>query len=297
MSLAMNTEVSFVIPSHNEGENLFKTVQSLQKTTSCSYEVIIIDNGSNDGSSDFVSQKDVDPRIHLVKIDDRLGVAHSRNLGAARASGEVIVFVDAHVLFQTDWILPLMEALKQENVGIVAPGVNAWGNVGAKGYGLRWRNARLDLEWLSKQSNDPYPVPLLPGLCMALRRDFFRQIGGFDPGMVNWGSEDLELCLRSWLLGYEVLIVPSVDVSHLFRSRHTYRVDWTDVLYNLLRTVFAHFNQQRTDRVIASVRSFPGFSGALRQVSSSDIWDRKSDLDLKRRYDDNWFFGKFALNF
>lgn len=293
----MSTAVSFVIPSHNEGQNLLKTVESLQTTTGCSYEVIIIDNGSTDGSSDFISQRDPDPRVRLVKTDQRLGVARARNLGADLVRGEVVVFVDAHVLFQPDWVLPLLEALKREDVAIAAPGVSAWGNVGAKGYGMRWRNARLDIEWLSKKSNEPYAVPLVPGLCMGLRTEFFKQIGGFDPGMVNWGSEDLEICLRAWLLGYEVLLVPDIEVSHLFRPRHIYPVDWTDVLYNILRTVFMHFNQVRSDRVVASVRSFPGFGAALRQVNSSDIWDRRRDLDLKRRYDDNWFFNKFALNF
>jgi GT2 family glycosyltransferase len=294
----MSTDVSFVIPSHNEGPNLRKTIESLQtSTTDCSYEIIVIDNGSRDGSSDFLSQMDRGAALRLIKTDHRLGVAKSRNMGADLVSGEVLVFVDAHVLFQPGWIGPLLEVLKRESVGVAAPGVSAWGNAGSKGYGMQWRNARLDIEWLSKKSNDPYPVPLVPGLCMALRTDFFRQIGGFDPGMVNWGSEDLEICLRSWLLGYEVLIIPSIEVSHLFRSRHGYQVDWTDVLCNLLRTVFLHFNQARTDRVIASVRSFPGFSSAFRQVNDSDIWERRRDLDRKRRYDDNWFFGKFALKF
>lgn len=294
----MSIDVSFVIPSHNEGPNLRKTIESLQtSTTGCSYEILVIDNGSSDGSSNFIDQMNPDPTIRLIKTDHRLGVAKSRNMGAGLVSGEFVVFVDAHVFFPPGWILPLLEILKGEEVGIAAPGVSAWGNAGSKGYGLRWRNARLDLEWLSKRSDEPYPVPLVPGLCMALRTEFFRQIGGFDPGMVSWGSEDLEICLRSWLLGYEVFIVPQIEVSHLFRPRHGYQVDWTDVLYNILRTVIPHFNQERTDRVIASIQSFPGFRSALSQVSSSDVWDRKRELDLKRRYDDNWFFSRFALSF
>lgn len=290
-----NREVSLIIPSHNEGENLRKTVQSLQKATDCDYEVIILDNGSTDGSSAFAGQDHGDPRLRLIKTERRLGVAGARNYGATFANGRAIVFLDAHVLLPEGWILPLLSVLRQEAVGIAAPGVSAWGNAGAKGYGMRWRNARLDVEWLSRQSNEPYPIPMAPGLCMAMRKDFFTEIGQFDPGMLNYGSEDLEICLRAWLLGYQVWMVPEVEVSHLFRPRHPYQVDWAEVLYNLLRTVYAHFSQERTDRVIAALRSFPGFRKSLDQVHRSDIWDWKRVLDQKRRFNDEWFFQKFAL--
>ena len=290
-------EVSFVIPSHNEGENLRKTVQSLQQATESLYEVIVVDNGSTDESSDFIGREPRDSRLRLIRTQERLGVSGARNLGAAQATGEALVFLDAHVLFPAGWMSPILQVLKRENTAIVAPGVSAWGNPGSKGFGMRWRNARLDVEWLSQRSSQPYPVPMVPGLCMAFRRDFFQEIGQFDPGMVNYGSEDLEICLRSWLCGYEVLIVPLVEVSHLFRPRHPYQVAWREVLYNLLRTVYAHFNPERAGRVLAAIRSFPGFREALDQVNSSNIWDRKRELEERRCNDDNWFFTKFGLKF
>ncbi len=56
-------------------------------------------------------------------------------------------------------------------------------------------------KWLSKQSSDPYAVPLAGGCFQAFHRTFFYEIGGYDSGMTNFGSEDLEMCLRVWLPG------------------------------------------------------------------------------------------------
>jgi glycosyltransferase involved in cell wall biosynthesis len=293
----MAKEVSFIIPCLNEGDNLRKTIQSLEGATDGDYEIIVVDNGSTDGSSDFIEREDGNSRIRLFKTPNRLGVARARNFGAAHAEGDILVFVDAHVFFPPGWVIPLVEALGQGIVGVVAPGTNVWGNPHVKGFGMRWRNARLDVEWLSRKSPQPYPVPMVPGGCVAFRRSFFQEIGGFDAGMVNYGSEDLEICLRTWLLGYQVVVVPQVEVSHVFRSRFPYAVNWTDVVHNKLRTVYAHFNSGRSDRVIAALRSLPGFGPAFSRVKGGDVWDRRRALELRRKYDDNWFFDKFGLNF
>ena len=53
---------------------------------------------------------------------------------------------------------------------------------------------------------------------MAMRHDTLKRAGAFDEGMPQWGSEDMELCVRYWLLGYEVWVVPEVTVLHYFRK-------------------------------------------------------------------------------
>jgi GT2 family glycosyltransferase len=115
--------------------------------------------------------------------------------------------------------------------------------------------------------------------------------------MVNWGSEDLEICLRLWLLDYEVVLVPQVEISHLFRPRHPYSVNWMDVIHNMLRMVYVHFNTERAKRVITTIRSLPDFELAYQQVHASDVWDRRQMLELNCKHDDNWFFDKFGPKF
>ena len=290
----MDKEISLVIPTVNEGENLSMTIGSIQETITGTYEIIVVDNGSTDGSTEFIEQKD-DPHIRLLNTGERLGVAGARNYGAAFAEGTILIFIDAHMLFPQHWLTPILDVLHEEQVELVVPAVSAWGNPHAIGYGISWKGERLEPSWLGKQSSDPYSVPLAGGCFQAFRREFFYEIGGYDPGMTNFGSEDLEMCLRIWLLGYQVKIVPQVDISHRFRRTAPYSFGWLDISYNFLRLIYGHFSEQRIERVIAAHAATPDLEEALRRVKISDIWLRRRTLALKRKYDDDWFFRTFDI--
>ena len=135
------------------------------------------------------------------------------------------------------WSDPLLELLARPEVGAVAPAISMMQPAAAAstGYGQKWCDASLAVGWLGQQSSAPYPVPLLCGCFLALRRDVFTEIGGFDSGMVLWGAEDSELSIRLWTLGYECWVAPEVDVQHAFRARFPYEVKWEPVLHNRLR--------------------------------------------------------------
>jgi glycosyltransferase involved in cell wall biosynthesis len=293
----MGEKVSFILPALDEGENLYNTIKSLQDTNTCDYEIIVVDNGSTDGSTDFIEKGNCNACIRLFKIAKPLGVARARNFGAAFAEGDIIVFVDAHIIFLDGWITPIIELLQREDVGIVAPAVSAWGAPGDLGFGMHWTDATLNVEWLGKRAAEPYAVPMLPGLCQAFRWDFFHKIEGFDYGIVGYGIEDLEICVRTWLLGYKVFIVPEVQISHLFRANAPYKIHWMDAVYNMLRAIYTLFHAQRAERVVAEIRSLPYFREAYELVRDSDVWSRRRSLEVRRIYDDNWFFDKFSMNF
>ena len=103
----------------------------------------------------------------------------------------------------------------------------------------------LGIAWLGRKSSEPYAVPLLGAAFLAMRRNLFAAIGGFDDGLASRGSEDCELSLRLWTLGYECLVVPEVEVAHLFRKHYPYRVEWEDAVYNKLRLAAIHFGPER----------------------------------------------------
>jgi GT2 family glycosyltransferase len=289
-------KISFVIGSLNEGENLKKTIRNLQANTTETedYEIIVADDASTDGSSDFISEVQ-DRRVHLYKTKERLGSANSKNFGAEKAQGELLCFLDAHVLFPRGWLKPLMEQLEKEKVGIVAPALSSWHNPQVKGYGMRWRNARLDMAWLTRQRSHPYPVPMVGLACMAFRRAFFEKIGGFDRGLRSYGTTDQEICLRSWLLGYEVVMVPEVTVAHYFRSKFPYPVSWVNTVYNKLRTVHTYFNPDRQKRSLAALKSMPRFQEAYKLFRKKSIADRRNRFLEMCQYSDDWFFEKFAM--
>jgi glycosyltransferase involved in cell wall biosynthesis len=287
--------ISFIIGSLNEGDNLKKTIRSLQANTNENYEIIVVDDGSTDSSSQFIDNELNDPRIHLYKIE-RLGSANSKNFGAQRAQGGVLCFLDAHVLFMNDWFKPLLQQLDRQEVGIVAPALSPWQNHSVKGYGMRWRNCRLDMVWLPQRSSLPYPVPMVGLACMAMSRQYFDKIGGFDPGLRSYGSTDQEICLRTWLCGYVVAMVPQVAVSHLFRKKFPYPVQWSNSVYNRLRMIGVHFNFARMQKCTDALRSLPGFQQAFQLLKQSNIEARRQHFLKIRKYDDDWFFEKFDMN-
>jgi glycosyltransferase involved in cell wall biosynthesis len=287
------TSLSVVVISLNEGESLRRTVDNLRDTLPPQSEIVVVDDGSTDGSVDFLS--DGYAGVTLLRPAERLGVSRARNFGARHATGDVLVFSDAHVSVPQGWSEPLLDLLARPAVGAVAPAIGTMqaGEHASTGYGQKWSDASLAVGWLSQQSGTPYPVPLLCGCFLALRCDVFTETGGFDPGMVVWGAEDSELSIRLWTLGYECWVAPEVTVQHAFRARFPYEVKWEPVLHNRLRLATMHFGSRRLVRVVERLKRYDEFAAASVRLLTGDLAARASTLRGMRRYDDDWFFGRF----
>jgi GT2 family glycosyltransferase len=284
--------VSVVVPARDEAPTLRRTVDGLLAALPSGGEIVVVDDGSTDGGAEFAL--DLAPDVRLVRSPG-LGVAGARNYGASVAAGDALVFVDAHVDTPPDWCEPLLEQLSDPRVGAAAPAICSLRQPANKGFGLRWKGPDLAVEWLPCQGRSPYSVPLLPGACFAIRRETFRAVGGFDRGMVRWGSEDAELSLRLWLLGYRAVLVPTVEVAHLFRAQPPYPVSWIAPLHNMLRTALVHFGEPRTARVVEALKGYRDFSAALAQAVRGDAAVRRAELSGLRVRDDDWFFHGFEI--
>jgi GT2 family glycosyltransferase len=283
--------VSIVIITRNEGDELRTTVENVIQTVPASdREIIVADDGSEDGSTGFL---DHCPEVRLVRTNG-LGVARARNHGGSCATGDVIVFSDAHMRLPSNWHLPLLEALERPEVGAVAPGVYSTTEPTRRGFGLKLARPDLHPQWLPKSGTTPQPVAVLPGCLLAMRRETFLKTGGFDAGMRRLGGNDAEISCRLWLLGYEQLVVPAVEVGHLFRRAAPYEADWSSVVHNRLRMAFIHFGQTRIERVIHALRVYDAFPAALAMMSGgNDVFSRRAMLESTRQFDDDWFFERF----
>jgi GT2 family glycosyltransferase len=286
-------KVSVVLPATNESVLLERTVAQLVATLPDRSEVIVVDNGSTDGCADFLAGGAWD-NVHLLRSAEPLGVSAARNRGLAAARGEVVVFSDAHVDVPERWWEPLVRTLDLPDVGVVAPGIGTMGRP-EKGAacGQRIAETNLRLDWLPRKSAAPCPVPTLGGGFMAMRRETLERAGAFDEGMPQWGSEDLELCVRYWLLGYEVWVVPEVTVLHYFRKARPYGVHWHLLTHNLLRVALLHFSRPRLARVTSALRNRTRFGAALAQLVESDVWQKRAELAARRVRDDDWLFERF----
>ena len=162
--------LSVVIITHNEKDDLGRTVEAMLATLPSNGEIVVVDDQSTDGSTAFLEGGD----IPLVRPSQRLGISAARNLGARNTTGEVIVFSDAHVQPEPGWSEAIYLAAIKPFVGAVAPAISLFDNRATKGYGFTWRDASLKMHWLPLRGVAPYPVPFLCGCFVAMRREVFK---------------------------------------------------------------------------------------------------------------------------
>ena len=165
-----------------------------------------------------------------------------------------------------------------------------------RGYGLTFRGPAMEVRWLRRKPKGPVAVPILPGCCVAMRRNVIEATGGgWDPGLLQRGNVDNEFSVRLWLLGYNLLVVPETLVRHRFRTKSPFPVGWPQYLHNRLRLAFVHFNAERLGVVVTSLRIYPSFGEALALVADSNLAARRREILGKRVRDDDWFCERFGL--
>lgn len=288
----MPGKISVVVISRNEGSELRRTVQNFDDTLPGGAEILVVDDGSTDGSPERVATKRGRIKLHRV---ENFGVARARNFGAARAKGDVVVYADAHLRLPVDWWRPMLEVLEDPKVGGVAPAIVGYG-ASRIGYGLTFKDARLEVRWCNRKPRGPVAAPIIPGCCFATRRDVIEATGGWDDRQLQRGNIDNEGCVRFWTLGYDLMITPDAVVAHKFRKRSPYHVGWPEFLFNRLRLAFVHFNPERLGKVVAGLRKYPGFGEALALLAASDIAQRRLELHQRRIRDDTWYCDRFKMS-
>lgn len=288
--------VSVVIPALNEGTNLIDTVDAVRRNSApLDPEVIVVDDGSTDHSPQRLKAQFRDDDRVCVIVGPQAGIARARNAGAAVAKGEIVVFLDGHCYTPPGWLAPLVAPFAQREVALAGPAFASIRGPRGTACGLTWDDPSLANVWLPGQTEGPVPFHI--GACQAVRTDTFREIGGFDSGMTRWGSEDVEICLRLWLLGYEVHAAPRSVVFHLFRQSRPYAVDVRLILYNHLRLALLHFDERRLEKVMAEVMRWDAAAAALALAFTSGVAAERARLAALRVHDTDWFFHRFAIGF
>lgn len=284
--------ISVVVISRNEGPSLGRTVEELEATLPPESEIVVVDDGSEDGSAECLARKRNGPKLHRTRD---LGVARARNWGGRRTQGDIIIFADAHLRLEPDWWRPLVEALDNPKVGAAAPAIASTERPKIFGYGLTLPTPDLESEWLPRKSRAFSAVPVLPGCCLAMRRDTFDDVGGFDEGLVVRGGVDNETGVRLWLLGYEMWVARDSRVWHEFRKESPYPVTWRGVLHNRLRLALVHFGPERIRQVVMAMKKHESFGDALLLAIEKDVRARRLEIISRRVRDDSWFFRRFGL--
>ncbi|KAM6899855.1 polypeptide N-acetylgalactosaminyltransferase 15-like [Xenentodon cancila] len=240
---------SVVICFHDEAwSTLLRTVHSVLNTAPKQHlrEILLVDDQSRHGHlksalSEYVSQI---AGVRLIRSTRRLGVGGCRTLGAAKATGEVLVFMDSHCECQKGWLEPLLERVAQDRTRVVSPIMDVINWQTFQYNATQWPvrgvfDWKLDFFWESNpqlKHKDPdmavLPVrsPALGGGVVAIDRHFFQSVGAYDPGMLLWGAEQIEMSIRVWSCGGSMEVVPCSRVAHLSRHHLPYNFPDQDLL-------------------------------------------------------------------
>ncbi|KAE8596663.1 hypothetical protein XENTR_v10016188 [Xenopus tropicalis] len=247
---------SVIICFHNEGwSTLLRTVHSVLDNSPRTFlkEIILVDDLSHQehlksALSEYISRIG---GVKLIRSNKRLGVIGGRMLGAARATGEVLIFMDSHCECHPGWLEPLLSRIMHNRNRIVSPVIDFidWKTFEYSHSSLLQQGVfdwKLDFHWVPLPEHEekvrqspiiPFRSPVIPGYVLASDRHYFQNIGGFDTGINSWGVETTELSIRVWLCGGSVEIVPCSRVGHAYQNHTMHNsVQNEDVLRSKVRT-------------------------------------------------------------
>lgn len=211
---------SIIIPVWNRRELTEQCLVRLAAVTSgCDYEVIIIDNGSTDTTSEFLGTLSGDVRI--IRNEDNLGFAVACNQGARAARSPYLVFLNNDTLPLEGWLTALVHEVEtSDEVAVVGSRLlYEDGSIQHAGVAFSWLCNSPYHIYMRTPANSPLvnrrrEMQAVTAACMLVRKKAFDDVGGFDEGFRN-GFEDVDLCLKIHEQGGRVVYQPQSALYHL----------------------------------------------------------------------------------
>ena len=222
-------ELAVVVVSHDTRELLLRALASVPVDAS---EVVVVDNASTDGSAEAVRR--AFPGVRVIESPDNTGYGAAANLGMAACSAPCVLLLNSDTLVRPGALRALADYLaRHPRAGLAGPRLenpdgtlqrSCFDFLGTARLGIeksvlgRWLAAvpALRDRWLIHHGphDRPRTAPWVLGAALALRREAFAAVGGFDPAFFLYG-EEVDLCYRLWRAGWEVHFTPGATVVHV----------------------------------------------------------------------------------
>lgn len=214
---------SIVIPNWNGRDLLERYLPSVVVAASNhpDTEVILVDNGSTDGSAAWVAEHF--PQVRLIRLPLNLGFGEGCNVGARAARNDILVLLNTDMQVEEDFLPPLLAPFSDPNVFAVSCQIfftdpsRRREETGLTQF--TWNAGQLRV-WHQADSliDRPFPCAYPGGGSCAIHRAKFLELGGFDPLFHPFYLEDTDLGYRAWKRGWKVLYQPASRVYHQHRG-------------------------------------------------------------------------------
>lgn len=222
-------DVSVIIVNYNTRQMTVECIESVrEKTYGISYEIILVDNASTDGSKEFFENY---PGITYIYSTENLGFGRANNLGVSKSKGRNMLFLNPDTLLLNDAISILSNYLDENNNVAICGGnlydVELKPTHSFRKYfpGIWWESLEFINTIVRKLSNRqtlspefnhigaPIPVAYITGADLMIKRDSFEQVDGFSKEFFMY-FEETDLCLRVKRLGKKIISIPAAKIQH-----------------------------------------------------------------------------------
>ena len=190
-------------------------------------------------------QQLVPDKVRLVHRDSHDGIVAARNLGAKEARFPVIVILDSHAEVTLGWLEPLLARIHEDRKRVVVPNIVAIDihNLDFLGGGVAWPPIRGIFNWRltfigaaadmgedllekdQKKQASVWRSPVMPGGLFAMDREYYWELGGYDPEIRYYGAEHVEMSFRIWMCGGTMEVTPCSNIGHIYREFDRFGVD------------------------------------------------------------------------
>jgi len=229
--------VSVIVPAYNEERVIEATLRSLLNSDYENFEIIVVDDGSQDHTSEVVREHFGEQPLVRLFTEPNAGKASALNLGLRHAKGDVIVALDADTQFPGNTIRMLARRFVDPEIGAVAGNAKVGNRINIV---TRWQA----LEYITSQNMDRRAfaslncITVVPGSVGAWRRDLIEICGGFSADTL---AEDQDLTLRirklGYKIGYEETAIGWTEAPHSLKMLARQRFRWA---YGTLQCLWKH---------------------------------------------------------
>jgi len=211
--------VSIIALSFNQLEYTKSFVQSVLKFTKTPFELIIVDNGSNRETVDYLKELSAkDERIKVIFNEDNLGFPKGVNRALKTAKGKYILIANNDIIVTEGWLERMIEVAEADNqIGLVGPISNS-----VSGVQFDKEAAYPDITAMhayakknkEKNKGQIFPFPRVAFLCTLIKKEVIEKIGGLDERFSPGNFEDDDFCLRAQIAGYKTVVAKDVFIHH-----------------------------------------------------------------------------------
>jgi GT2 family glycosyltransferase len=212
--------VTVIVVNWNRRDLLRACLESVAPQRGASFEVVLVDNGSADGSVEMAESEFAEKlALRVIRNADNRGFCAANNQGIAAARGEFIALLNNDAEADPGWLAALLRVFVQNEVGMAASKILVWENperIDKAGHLIYpdGQNRGRGSGELDRGQYDRLEEALWPDGCAAMyRRAMLEEIGGFDEDFFAY-ADDAELGLRARIAGWNCLYVPDAVVRH-----------------------------------------------------------------------------------